>query len=114
MKVLVRQKAFNALKPFYFLRRMTLLITTVVLFISNSNAQKVITVSGQITNDSGQPISRASITVKGKNVGVVSDDNGVFQINAPDNAVLIISSVNYGTQEISVKGKNITDCSFNF
>ena len=105
MKVLVRQKAINASRPTWFLRSMMVLLGSSILFVFHANAQRTISVSGQITNDSGQPVSRASVTVKGTSNGVVSDDNGVFHITAPDNAILIISSVNYGSQEISIKGK---------
>ena len=105
MKVLVRQKAINASLPTSFLRSMIVLLGFSILFVIHANAQRTISVSGQITNDSGLPVARASVTVKGTTNGVVSDDNGVFHINAPDNAVLIISSINYGSQEVSIRGK---------
>lgn len=64
-------------------------------------AQNPIVVKGKVTSDAGGPLS-ASVTVKGTGNGVSSDVDGTFQITAPDNATLVISSVGYTTQEIKV------------
>ena len=60
-------------------------------------------VTGRVTDQNGNAIPLASVTVKGSANGVAADDNGRFTISVPGpNSVLVISSVNFQTQEIKV------------
>jgi len=64
-------------------------------------------ITGRITDQKGDAVPLASITVKGTNVGTAADDNGRFSISVPgNNAVLVISSVNFQTMEIRVGSSN--------
>lgn len=60
-------------------------------------------VTGIITRPSGEPLSGASITIKGgKNNGVVADNNGRFSISIPDGkATLQFSMVGYTPIELT-------------
>ncbi|MFT3982094.1 MAG: TonB-dependent receptor [Ferruginibacter sp.] len=64
-----------------------------------------ILVNGRVINDAGEPVSSASITVKGSNTGTSSGIDGAFSITVPENAVLIISAVGHNPTEISVNGR---------
>jgi TonB-linked SusC/RagA family outer membrane protein len=60
-------------------------------------------VSGMVVNESGQVLVGAVITVKGTNYGTTSDSRGNFSIKVSDNnAILIVSFINYEKQEIAV------------
>lgn len=61
---------------------------------------KVIT--GKVVDDKGLPLPGVSIKIKGTGTGTVSDVEGAFSINAPDNATLVISYIGYDTQEVVV------------
>ncbi|MES1159667.1 MAG: TonB-dependent receptor plug domain-containing protein, partial [Bacteroidota bacterium] len=53
-------------------------------------------VTGTVSDSaSGEGINGVSVRVKGTNKGVYTDSRGVFKINAPENAVLEISSIGY-------------------
>jgi len=81
------------------------LITLMGLFCMSSYAQTGKTVSGVITNaQTGEPVTGASVTVKGaRSGGASTDEKGQFRINVPSSsAVLVISSVGYDSQEINV------------
>ena len=109
MKILVREdlpkaSALHCL-PLGKFKKTAFLFLTLLLVLS-AGAQKTVLVRGQITNETGQPVPRASIVVKGTANGVSSDDNGHFEISVPSNATLVVSSVNFGTQEIDVRGRN--------
>ena len=67
------------------------------------------TVSGRITNETGQAIQGASVIVKGSSKGVSTDAAGKFNIAVDESAVLIISSVGYTVQLITVKEQNSFD-----
>lgn len=67
------------------------------------------TIRGHVTNASGDPLVGASVVVKGTTTGTTTDNNGNFSIVADRNAVLIISSVNYLEQQITVGSKTSID-----
>lgn len=88
-----------------------LFITCVLVGFSGWAQQK--TVSGVVRNVVDKsPVPGASITVKGSKSAVVSDGEGLFSINVPnDNVILVISSVGFETVEVSVSGRNSIDVS---
>ena len=57
--------------------------------------------SGVITDRQGDPITGATITIAGKNIGVVSDLNGHFSIAAKPGERLSISYVGYKTVKVA-------------
>jgi TonB-dependent starch-binding outer membrane protein SusC len=59
-------------------------------------------ITGSIVNEKGDPIPSVTITVKGTNTSVVSDEKGMFSINAEETDVLIFSSIGFTTKEIAV------------
>jgi len=74
-------------------------------------AQNTITIKGKVSSDGGQPVSRASVFIKNSANGVTADNDGNYEITAPANATLVISAVNFATQEIKVnnrKSLNVT------
>ena len=77
-----------------------------LLATSRLQAQTTIHVVGHIVSDSGQPVAKATIAVKGTRSAVSSDDRGNFEIEAPPNAALIISSVGYASSTINIAGRH--------
>lgn len=56
-----------------------------------------------IDAESKFPISGASISIKGSNLGAVSDEKGIFQLNVPQNySKIIVSAVGYVSQELNI------------
>lgn len=73
-----------------------------------SPLDSTISVTGKVVKENGEPIPGATVLVKGSNAGATTNSDGSFKINdVRTNASLIITSVAFYTQEISVKGKNI-------
>ena len=67
-----------------------------------------ITVKGSITNEKGQPLAGATITIKGTGQSVVSDNNGNYSITVPSTkAVLVFSYVGLVTEE-KIVGNTVT------
>ena len=75
--------------------------------VLNVYAQNNMLVKGRITNEKGQAVANASIVVKGTMQGTTSNANGEYQITAPSNGTLVISSVGYPSKEIPVNGQAI-------
>jgi len=59
-------------------------------------------ISGTVTTSKGDPVPAATIQEKGTRNTVVANDAGRFTITVGPNAVLVISSVNFQTQEVRV------------
>lgn len=59
-------------------------------------------VSGVVRDSHGNPLIGVTVQVKGTSTGTVTDAQGRFSLEVPDNAVLTISSVGFTTQEINV------------
>ncbi|OQP47037.1 hypothetical protein A4H97_05840 [Niastella yeongjuensis] len=61
------------------------------------------TISGKVTDESGNPLPNVSITLKGSSQGTTSKQDGTYSLNVPaDVKVLVFSSVGMISQEIAV------------
>jgi TonB-linked SusC/RagA family outer membrane protein len=76
--------------------------------VFNAWAQR--TVSGTVTDDSGEGLPGVNVVIKGTTSGVTTDLDGNYQISvSSDNAVLIYSSVGMTTQEVAVGSRTVID-----
>lgn len=67
---------------------------------------QVKTVTGTVTDETGKPVTDISVVVKSSSRGVVTDVQGKFSISASPADVLVFSSVNYETVELTVGNRN--------
>jgi len=71
--------------------------------VSQPAPQQSKTINGVVKDNNNEVIIGANITVKGSsNVGTITDFNGVFNLQVPDNATLTISYIGYVSQEVRV------------
>ena len=76
-------------------------------------SQQSITVTGVVT-DNSEPMPGVNVTVKGTSIGVITDFNGKYSINVPnENAVLSFSFVGYETSEIVVGNQRVINVVLN-
>lgn len=67
-------------------------------------------ISGVVKDKSGETIIGANIVVKGDpSNGTITDLDGKFELQVPDNATLEISYVGYAVQNIKVDGRSVID-----
>lgn len=75
---------------------------TLINKVKAENAQ--VSVSGKVTDETGQPLAGVTIKLKGYTVAMVTSGNGQFSMSVPDeNTVLIFSFIGYETVELSAK-----------
>ena len=66
-------------------------------------------ISGRVVDESGNPVSGATVTVKGTNLATLTDANGFYKLqNAPANGVLVFSSVGFASKEFKVATGYVT------
>lgn len=79
-----------------------LLIVQVSLFAQ----QPAITVKGTVSDaETGEPVPGASVVEKGTSKGVVTDFDGLFEINVFPDATLEVSYLGYATTAVKVNGR---------
>jgi TonB-dependent starch-binding outer membrane protein SusC len=79
---------------------MAILLSTFSLFAQNR------TITGIVSDQNGNPLVNATVSVKGAGAAVVTDNNGAFSISVPSNTTaLIISYVGAQDREVSITGR---------
>jgi len=77
-----------------------------LVVLSSAHAEQMDRIiRGRVVNESGQPLSGASVLYRKANTGVSSSEDGSFTVTVPDDAVLTISAIGYETQEVPVSGR---------
>lgn len=86
------------------MKKLTFTLLCLVISMCTVVAQNV-KVTGTVTSaDDGQPVIGASIIVKGTTIGTVTDFDGKFSLDVPqEGKILQISYVGMNTQEVAVK-----------
>jgi len=79
-----------------------LLFFFLVFFVNNTHAQSPVNVKGSVTTQTGEPLAGVSVKVKNSTQGTTTEQNGVFQIEVPQNSTLVFSYVGFITKELKV------------
>lgn len=82
-----------------------LLFLLMSVFCSQLSAQNR-AISGTVVDETGEPVIGANVQVKGMTIGSITDYDGKFAFEAPQNGTLVISYIGYKTQETAL-GKTI-------
>lgn len=84
----------------YSIRFLFSLLLTFALAVQVS-AQTNITVTGKVTRkSSGEPLSNATVAVKGSTTGTTTDQNGNFSLTVPQGATLVVSHAGMADMEL--------------
>ncbi|WP_302985974.1 TonB-dependent receptor [uncultured Muribaculum sp.] len=81
------------------------IVAVMVLCFSFPALAQTITVTGTVTDATGEPLIGASVIAKGTSVGAATDFDGNYSLSVDPKATLIVSYVGYDTQEIPVDGR---------
>jgi len=81
------------------------LCSLVLILVATAWAQQR-SISGTITDESGQPLPGVTVVVKGTTQGTVTDADGFYSLtNIPEDATLQFSFVGMRTQEVAIEGR---------
>lgn len=82
----------------------TLLMLITVLVMAQTRP-----ITGRVLDETGQPVSSASVLIKGTNTGASANANGDFTISAKTGDVLVVSAVGISSREVRVtSGSNLS------
>lgn len=62
-------------------------------------------ITGTVIDKNGEPIIGANVLIKGTSIGTITDFNGKYTLEVPENAIIQISYIGYLSQDINVNGK---------
>ncbi|MFI5193336.1 MAG: SusC/RagA family TonB-linked outer membrane protein [Chitinophagales bacterium] len=80
--------------------RSLILLVFLPLIGMTAVAQQTEMVSGRISGGNGEPVSFATIAVKGSKTSVAADANGLFKIRAVMGQTLVITATAYSSREV--------------
>ena len=79
-----------------------LLISVILMLFSSALFAQTRTISGVVLDDSGNPVSNASVIIRGTSNGVSANEAGRFTITAQTGDILDVSATNFVTGQITV------------
>ncbi|WP_207436356.1 SusC/RagA family TonB-linked outer membrane protein [Sabulibacter ruber] len=83
-----------------------ILLTTAGAGINPAIAQQL-TVTGTVTSSTGEPLTGATVLLKGTSTAAATDINGKFTLNVPDrNGVLVASYIGFVPKEVPINGQS--------
>jgi len=90
-------------------------LTIILLLCTAFSMHSQRTISGTVTDETGESLIGASILVKGTGDGTITDIDGSYSLSVPsDESTLVISYTGYLTQEIAVGNQSTVDISMQF
>jgi len=92
-----------ALQPFNL--NYKILPNNVIIIAPQSEIIAAGKIHGTVLDSKGMPLPGVSVRIKNLNKGTATDTNGKFELDVPDNAILIFSYLGYQTQEVPVNGR---------
>ncbi len=74
---------------------------------ANENGVSTKAITGKVTDTGNIPIIGANVVVKGTTTGNITDVNGEFTLNVPENGILQVSYIGYNSYETNIGNKNL-------
>lgn len=87
------------------------LLSLLCLGITQPLFAQNVTVKGKVTDDKGEMIPGASVTVKGFQQGTLTDAEGMYSIDVGGNATLVFSFLGYLKEEVPVSNRSTINVS---
>jgi TonB-linked SusC/RagA family outer membrane protein len=86
------------------------LLVISLMFVAFAGAIAQRTISGTVSDASGETLIGASILVKGTSTGTITDFDGTYSLEVPEGATtLVFSYTGYSSQEVEIGASNTID-----
>lgn len=90
-----------------WLKKITVFLLMVFLSCWMVSAQET-TITGNVSLQNGESLPGVSVLVKGTSIGTVTDENGEFSLNVPNEAnTLVFTFIGMKTKEVPITSSNI-------
>lgn len=82
-----------------------------LFIVHNSVGQTNVSLQGTVLDATGQPLPGVNVVIKGTTNGTVTDLDGKYALQVPEDAVLVFTFVGFTAQEIPINGRSTIDIS---
>lgn len=90
------------------MKKLSLVLTLVFFVVGVTMAQR--TISGTVTDESGETLIGATILAQGTTTGTVTDFDGKYALTVPDGStVLVVSYTGFATEEVAIGVSDVID-----
>lgn len=66
-------------------------------------------ITGTVVDENGEPLTGATVSIKGSTDGIITDIDGNFELNVPVGTALVVSFMGYNSENITVSTQNRYD-----
>lgn len=87
-----------------YISRILFCLSVLVLPLSLASQPKTVTVTGQVSDENGEPLAGATVQIEDSQTGVVTDGEGRYSIKVQSDGALVFSFMGYETQILTVRG----------
>ena len=92
------------------MKKIRLFFTLMMALIATGLHAQLRTIIGTATDATGIALPGVSVVVKGTTAGAVTDKQGAYKIEAPENSILVFSSLGYKTEQVEIGSRSIVNC----
>lgn len=82
-----------------------------IIVLSNTTGKQQLrksrTITGLVVDENDEPVIGANVSIKGKNIGSITDLNGSFKLDVETGSILSVSYIGYISQNIPVGDKEM-------
>ena len=87
------------------LTRKSLGLSVLALLLTLAVQAQNITVKGTVSDQNGDPVAGAFVTVQNTTTGTSTDIDGAYSLSVPSNGILEVSFMGYVTETVPVDGR---------
>lgn len=87
---------------------LTLLLLSLFI-VQNAVGQTNVQIQGTVLDDTGFPLPGVNVVIKGTTTGTVTDLDGKYSLEVPEDATLVFTFVGFESQEIPIGGRSTID-----
>ncbi len=81
-------------------------LTLIAMLLAIPAFAQTVNLSGQVTDESGEPLIGATVMIQDTSTGTATDFDGNYSIpNAPAMGSIVVSYIGYTTQTIPINGQ---------
>jgi TonB-dependent starch-binding outer membrane protein SusC len=94
------------MKKTMFLKKEGILIIFFFFFISLGMYAQNVSITGTVTDNTGQSLPGVNIIIEGTTNGTITDVNGNYSIDAPTDGNLVFNFIGFQSQTVPIEGRN--------
>ena len=91
-------------KPTLFVAFFRSLFVLVAMFVVTGVYAQTVTVKGKVVDEAGLSLPGAGVLIEGTTTGTITDIDGNFELAAKAGAKLVVSSIGYSSETVTVPG----------